>query len=121
MRTDLLPAPTDLLAEIAADPVAAMAVEARVDTPIELPQLPAGNSADIFALDLPPLQLDPAAASGVEPPLSPPSIDDDAFADLTAVFAPTVDSLARLGYDPQGRDPLGLDLRAQIRRIVRSL
>lgn len=127
--------PEDLLAMLLADegPRAPIAEGApKQDAPesravtaplqdLSLPPLPASDNGDIFALDLPPLLATPGQASGEEPPLSPPAIDEGLFDSVRGALEPGMDSLARLGYDPSNQDPFGVDLKAKLRRLVRRL
>ena len=132
---ELLSSPSDLLAMLIADdgPSTAPPDEAPqqpapestllpgVLKDLSLDPLPAGDSGDIFALDLPPLLANPMHASGAEPPLSPPAIGEDIFSNVRGALEPGMADLARLGYDPSNQDPFGVNLKASLRRLVRRL
>lgn len=88
---------------------------------LSLDPLPAGDGGDAFALDLPPLLSSPARLSGEEPPLSPPAIGEDIFSSVRGALEPGMSDLARLGYDPSNQDPFGVNLKANLRRLLRRL
>lgn len=88
---------------------------------LSLPPLPAVDSSEIFALDLPAMLASPAALSGQEPPLSPPAIGEDVFSSVRGALEPNVADLARFGYDAGNQDPMGVNLKSTLRRLIRRL
>jgi hypothetical protein len=131
----ILRSPEDLLAMMAADdlPQAPLRTEEAAsageqdDGPLftggglSLPPLPAGDSSEIFALDLAPALASPAVLSGQEPPLSPPAVGEDVFSSVRGALEPNMADLARFGYDSGNQDPTGVNLRATLRRLIRRL
>ena len=79
------------------------------------------DRSEIFALDLPAMLASPAALSGQEPPLSPPAIGEDVFSSVRGALEPNVADLARFGYDAGNQDPMGVNLKSTLRRLIRRL